>query len=211
MKTSISMLVATACLYAGGAVAGPSRDLGRADITGATLATQVCSMCHGVKGVSVSPNFPNLAAQQPAYVTAQLKAFRDKSREDPAGFEYMWGISRHLTDEQVDSLASYYAAQSPTAQPAEGTPQHADAGRTLFEQGAPDRAIPACSSCHGDHGQGLAGFPRLAGQHADYVRKQLLVFRNTDQRPEGAVMKVVAHGLDAHDIADVADYVQTLH
>jgi len=50
-------------------------------------------------------------------------------------------------------------------------------GRDVFEHGVPAKEIPPCATCHGDHGQGNAGFPRLAGQHADYVVKQLLVFQ----------------------------------
>ena len=64
--------------------------------------------------------------------------------------------------------------------------------------------------CHGDHAQGNATFPRLAGQHADYVVKQLMVFQRTDERPEGAVMKTVAHALHPEDMRDVAAYVQGL-
>ena len=61
-----------------------SRDLGNPNVAGATLAQQVCSNCHGVTGTSVSPNMPNLAAQQPAYISAQLKLFRGRERLDPA-------------------------------------------------------------------------------------------------------------------------------
>ena len=55
----------------------------------------------------------------------------------------------------------------------------------------------------------MANFPRIAGQHADYLVKQLLVFQRTDERPEGSVMKVVAHGLQPQDIENVAAYLQS--
>src|SRR5690349_19810391 len=90
-----------------------SRDLANPDVRGTTLAQQVCSNCHGVTGQSVSPNAPKLAAQQREYLGAQLREFRSKNRSDPAGFEYMWGISRSLTDKQIDELADYYAQQQP--------------------------------------------------------------------------------------------------
>jgi cytochrome c553 len=57
---------------------------------------------------------------------------------------------------------------------------------------------------------GHDSFPRLAGQHADYVIKQLAVFQRTEERPDGAVMTVVAHGLREQDFASVAAYVQAL-
>ena len=187
-----------------------SRDLGNPNVAGATLAQQVCSNCHGVTGTSVSPNMPNLAAQQPAYISAQLKLFRSRERLDPAGFEYMWGISRTLTDKQIDELAAYYAAQTLPTQRPEGSVASIDAGKPIFNAGIVDRQVPPCSSCHGPHGRGNGNFPRIAGQHADYIVKQLGVFQRTDERPEGAVMKTVAHKLTPSDIASVAAYLQAM-
>ena len=70
--------------------------------------------------------------------------------------------------------------------------------------------MPACSTCHGPKGEGKATFPRLAGQHADYLVKQLVVFQRTDERPEGSIMKTVAHELTGQNIHDVAGYLQAL-
>lgn len=69
---------------------------------------------------------------------------------------------------------------------------------------------PACAACHGANGEGTGQFPRLAGQHADYVAKQLRVFARTDERPQGAMMKAVAHDLSAKDIDDVAVYIDSM-
>jgi len=211
MKFALIATPAIAALILGGC-ANPerSRDLGNPAIAGQVLAQQACSLCHGVRGISESPNFPNLAAQQPAYLVAQLTEFRGHSRQDPAGFEYMWGMTRRLTDVQIAQIASYFAALPPPHQKAEGDAARIEQGRKLFIEGAPDRGIPACSGCHGDQGQGLAAFPRLAGQHADYITKQLLVFQRTDGRPDGAVMKVVAHALTPADVAGAAAFLQTL-
>ena len=70
--------------------------------------------------------------------------------------------------------------------------------------------VPPCSTYHGANGHGTDTFPPLAGQHADYVVKQLAVFQNTEQRPEGAVMKTVSHSLTVQDMQAVAAYVQGL-
>lgn len=196
-------------LVAGCAEPARSRNTADPAVPAVALAQQVCSNCHGVTGVSVSPNFPELAAQTPDYLVSQLQAFKSHGRQDPAGFEYMWGLSRQLTDAQMQGLASYYAAQAP----APGRPGGAGdvhRGETIFTGGIPDRGVPACTACHGAKGQGHDGFPRLAGQHADYVIKQLMVFQRTDQRPDGAAMKVVAHELHDTDMRDVAAYVQAL-
>ncbi len=211
MKILKTSLIAAALLLGSGcANLERSRDVFNPAVSGTTLAQQVCSMCHGVTGVSPSPNFPNLAGQTKEYLVAQLTEFRGHSRSDPAGFEYMWGISRKLTDPQIQQLADYFAAQAPARQPPAGDAALVETGRALFAQGAPDRAIPACSGCHGDRAQGLATFPRLAGQHGDYVRKQLVVFQRTDDRPDGSIMKVVAHNLRPDEVAGAALYVQGL-
>jgi cytochrome c553 len=213
MNPGSTLLLATAlaALAAGCANPGRSRALGDPAVSGTTLAQQVCSNCHGLHGVAVSPNFPNLAAQQPEYLAGELKSFRDRHRRDPAGFEYMWGISRHLSDAQIQGLADYYAAQPPARAPFAGDDAQIAVGRALFTQGLAERGIPACASCHGERGQGAGGFPRLAGQHADYVVKQLTIFqRSGDERPQGQVMTVVGHQLTRADIGAVARFVESL-
>lgn len=211
MKRKILVLA----LAASGALAGcsdltRSRDLANPKVSAVTLAQQVCSNCHGIDGNSVSPNFPNLAAQTTAYFEAQLKEFKSHSRQDPAGFRYMWGLSSSLTDTQISGLAAYYAAQKPRSFAPQGVDANRDAGRLVFNEGLIGKAVPACKTCHGEAGQGMATFPRLAGQHADYVMKQLIVFQRTDERPDGSIMKTIAHDLSADDIRNVAAYVQSL-
>lgn len=203
--TCIAVLAATGC-----ADVSRSRDTANPATPALALAQQVCSNCHGVTGVSVSPNFPVLAAQQPAYLVSQLQAFKSHHRSDPAGFEYMWGLSRSLTEQQMHDLADYYAAQP--AAPGRGRPAdpRAARGAEIFRTGLPQQQVPACAGCHGAAGEGMATFPRLAGQHADYVVKQLMVFQRTDERPEGAIMKTVAHALQPDDMRDVAAFVQSM-
>ena len=187
-----------------------SRSLNDPGVPVKATAQQVCSNCHGVDGNSISPNFPNLAGQTEPYIIEQLKSFRQHSRSDPAGFEYMWGLSRHLTDEQINGLAAYFSTQKPIKHPVAGGAGEASVGKKIFEEGVPEKSIPACHTCHGDRGQGNGQFPRLADQHADYVVKQLTVFQRTDERPEGAIMKVIVHDLSDANIRDVAAFLQAM-
>ncbi|AMP00097.1 cytochrome c family protein [Collimonas arenae] len=186
-----------------------SRSLGDPGVAAKTLALQVCSNCHGVQGVSVSPNFPNLAAQSQPYLVEQLKSFKSHGRSDPAGFEYMWGISARLSDEQINGLAAYFSSQPP-ASGKPGEPALLNEGRKIFAQGIVASNTPACAGCHGAHGEGIQQFPRLAGQHADYIVKQLMVFQRTDERPEGAMMKGITHELTPQDMRNVAAYVESM-
>ena len=209
MKFKYVLLVITLGVFgAGCSDIGRSRNLADPRVSATTLAQQVCSNCHGVDGRSVNPNFPNLAAQQPTYFMAQLKEFRSHNRLDPAGFEYMWGLSRSLTDEQIKGLADYYAAQTASSPGSAGNPAVATRGQAIFEKGVVEKNIPACSVCHGPQAQGNGQFPRLAHQHADYLVKQLMVFQRTDERPEGSLMKTIAHDLTPENMKDVAAYLQ---
>lgn len=204
------LVIAAALMLIGCSNIERSRDLANPSVSASTLAQQVCSNCHGLTGNAVSPNFPNLAGQVEAYVVAQLNGFRSHDRRDPAGFEYMWGLSRGLTDDQIKGLAAYYATQTPTARAIEGDAARLAPGKALFENGVADKGVPACASCHGAKAEGNAAFPRLAGQHTDYLVKQLVVFQRTDERPEGAIMKTVAHELTRQNIDDVSTYLQAI-
>jgi cytochrome c553 len=206
----LTLLAVMVSLAAGCANEPRSRDIANPNISGETLALQVCSNCHGATGNSKSPNFPNLAGQQEAYFVAQLSGFKAHSREDPAGFEYMWGISHNLTDKQIQELAAHFAAQHPERQRTEGKPERIAAGKAIFTGGIPDKGIPPCASCHGPEGKGNATFPRIAGQHADYLVKQLTVFQRTNERPAATLMKTVAHNLTRENIVNVADYLQAM-
>ena len=186
-----------------------SRSLGNPNISANTIALQVCSNCHGVQGISESPNFPNLAAQSPLYLVEQLKSFKSHGRSDPAGFEYMWGISARLTDEQISGLAAYFSSQKPAPGKSRNPTLFKD-GKTIFEQGIAANNTPACASCHGAKGEGMQQVPRLAGQHAAYTVKQLMVFQSTDERPEGNVMKNIAHGLTPENMKSVAAYLEAI-
>lgn len=205
--TSMTLAIAFAAIAAGCATTERSRALNDPVVPAHVTAQQVCSNCHGADGNSVSPNFPRLAGQQPAYIEEQLTAFRSHSRTDPPGFEYMWGLSRHLTDGQIRSLAEYFSSQKPVPD-APGDPALAARGKDIFEHGVPSKNIPPCATCHGEQAEGRGMFPRIGYQHADYVVKQLLVFQRTDERPQGVVMKSVAHLLTHDDMVAVAAYLQ---
>lgn len=210
MKTSsLALLLGAAAAAAGCASPDRSRALNNPAVPARATAEQVCANCHGLDGNSVSPNFPRLAAQRPAYTVAQLSAFRSHGRADPAGFEYMWGLSRHLTDDQIKGLAEYFARQRP-APNAPGDPIRVAAGKEVFEKGILAANIPPCATCHGDGAQGKEAFPRLANQHAGYLVKQLEVFQKTNQRPEGAVMKAISHDLTRENMEAVAAYLQSM-
>lgn len=171
------------------------------------LAVGVCGTCHGPHGNSQQPQFPRLAGQNPNYLVVQLKNFRMQSRGDPDAISYMWGMAAPLSDEVIAALAQYYSAQRLSlARSAESV--ETARGRLIYSQGIQSEGVPACASCHGPDAHGLADFPRLAGQHAQYVLKQLRSFQSNMRNV--AVMHGVAQNLRAGDMEAVAQYVETL-
>ncbi|MCX7057815.1 MAG: c-type cytochrome [Proteobacteria bacterium] len=172
------------------------------------LAVGTCGTCHGVKGVSQQPKYPRLAGQNPSYLAAQLKAFRGQQRGDPDAIGYMWGMSASLEDGTIDALAAYYANQpAPAAGPSQDAAMVAR-GREIYEKGVESAGVPACSACHGPDAHGIADFPRLAGQHAQYVMKQLASFQNNMRNV--AVMHGVAQALKVEEMRSVAAFMETL-
>jgi len=202
MKQLLSLaLVAAACTTQALAQDAPSDTVRR--------AIHVCASCHGEGGRSDNASQPSLAGQTSQYIQRQLKDFRSQARSETSQKAYMWGISALLDDATIAGLADYYEAQAPRR----GIPGNAKLvaeGRRIFEQGLPLRGVRACNECHGDHAEGQTGFPRLAGQYAEYLVNQLRVFRTTPLRPHGVLMKGELRGLTDAELRAVATYLQSL-
>ena len=171
-------------------------------------AVHVCASCHGEGGRSTKAAIPSLAGQTREYTIAQLKDFRSQVRAETGTKAYMWGMSALLDDTSIDGLADYYATQVPVRGHA-GNPALLRRGRKIFTEGIPVRGVQACAACHGAGGEGAAGYPRLAGQHAEYVAAQLKVFR-TWLRPHAAAMKQETRAMSTDEMRAVAEYVQSL-
>jgi cytochrome c553 len=181
MKSNYVVVIAMSTSICAGGMAY-SADVPADAATGAQKAAlqktvETCGVCHGVNGRSVAPTFPNLAAQQAPYIELQLKAFKDQSRADPDAQAYMWGMASQLSDATISAVAAYFAAQ-PAAPGRGGSSALIAQGKHYFEEGVPARQIAPCATCHGAHAEGMATFPRLAGQHAPYLLKQLLVIQS---------------------------------
>lgn len=201
MRLAQTLLIAGLALAAGTvSAAGNPEDIAR----------QWCANCHNADGNSISPLFPRLAGQQPAYLEQQLTAFRAKSRSDESAHDYMWGIAGTLDDTTIKGIAQYFAAQKPLPNPGSVDATLAVRGEQIYHHGNEAAGTPACEACHGKQGEGTEMAPRLAGQHAAYVDKQLHVFE-TSQRPSAVAMQAIIKTLREPDIRALAAYVQTLH
>lgn len=74
-------------------------------VAGKVRAQAACASCHGIDGVGISVQWPNLAGQNDLYLIKQLHAFRDGNRKDA----YMTPMTRPLSDQDIRNLAAYYA------------------------------------------------------------------------------------------------------
>lgn len=164
-----------------------------ADITAGKASSAACQGCHGGSGVSSNAMWPNLAGQTALYVETQLKKFKDGSRESPV----MKAMAQELSQEEMSNLGAYFASLSAAS-------SGGDAG--LAKTGK-DK-VTMCMGCHGEKFQGQGQFPRLAGQHPEYLSKQLNDYKSgTRKAPH---MNAVAKSLSDDDIKAIAAYLGSL-
>ncbi len=127
----------------------------------------MCIGCHGIVGYQASfpqvYKVPMISGQNAGYIVAALAAYKKGERKHPT----MRGIAVTLTDADMADLGAYYElhGQSSIKSVAATTPKAPSAAvGELLTKGA-------CASCHGaDYNKPLIGaYPKLAGQHADYL------------------------------------------
>ncbi|MBU6951565.1 cytochrome c [Hahella sp. HN01] len=169
----------------------------------------VCAACHGADGNSAVPNFPKLAGQGERYLIKQIHDIKSGNRAVPE----MAGLTDNLSDQDIEDIAAYFASQPATV----GSASEAtlEKGESLYRAGNAAKGIPACSGCHSPNGSGNfpAGFPRLSGQHSDYVAKQLQSFRSGDRSNDGEtrIMRDIAANMSDAEIKALANYILGLH
>lgn len=175
-------------------------------------AITTCMWCHGPQGHSISPIYPALAGQKAWYVLAQLQAFKAETRADPYARGMMWGMSAQLDDTAMNALADYYSKQTPFASPPAPF-SHAAAeiehGKSVYSEGDAAHGVPPCAACHGPDASGSDQFPRLAGQHASYLLKQLRALHSGAR--VSVVMNGVAAPLQEPEMKAVSLYLESLH
>ncbi len=171
------------------------------------LAIGTCSACHGTDGNSKNPMFPRLAGQKAWYIRQQLKQFRSHTRGDAYAVSYMWGMTAQLSNKTIAALADYFSHQK-TGPGASHPSALVDEGNRIYHHGIPSQAVPACAACHGPHGLGNAHFPRVAGQHAEYIKKQLNAFRTNMRYVQ--IMHGICTTMHSKQDNAVADYLASL-
>ena len=174
-----------------------------------------CSACHGTDGNSAIAMNPKIAGQHEGYLVKQLTEFRLASRtggKEGRNNAVMNGMAAALSDQDIADLSAYFSSQD---QKAGETPEDViEAGQALYRGGDAEREITSCISCHGPDGKGmgLAGFPVISGQHAEYTSSQLKMFRDgTRANDMNGMMRGIAAKLTDKDIEILSKYLGGLH
>jgi cytochrome c553 len=191
------------------------------DAAAGEAKTAMCSACHGKDGNSAAAAFPKLAGLGEKYLYKQMREIKSGQRK----VVEMTGMLAALSDEDMQNVAAYYAAQTTQLSGAKDIKVQLQSGLNsedpialgakVYRSGNAESGIPACSGCHSPRGLGNApaGYPRISGQHADYLAKQLKAFRNGDRTNDGdnRIMRQVAQYMTDAEIQSVSNFIAGLN
>lgn len=207
-------------LIAVGFIAVAQGALAAGDAAAGAEKVAVCAACHGPDGNSPAPTFPKIAGLGEKYLLKQMHDIKSGVRP----VLEMTGMLDGLNDQDMADVAAFFSSntmQLSGAQPQQlrvnaGVDVDAlELGEKIFRSGNPAVGAPACSGCHSPRGLGNApaGYPRLSGQYADYIEKQLRAFRAGERVNDGdqRTMRQVAEYLTDAEIKALANYISGLN
>jgi cytochrome c553 len=159
----------------------------------------VCAACHGEGGNSTNPAVPSLAQQPAQFIAASLFMFREGNRKDAQ----MSPMAANLSNAEMNQLADYFSKQKAAAPRHKASAENAAAGPAMAKQFN-------CSQCHGPRLLGQQHIPRLAGQHYEYLRAQLMAFKAQKRADSDGNMSAAVQALTEKDLEVLADYLAGL-
>ena len=189
MKTMKACSVALACLLPIVAEAQPA----------APPKAAACAACHGTNGNSTQAQYPILAGQTSRYLYLQMRDYQEGRRADPQ----MSPMAKDLTRDEMRELSDYFAAQKPAPQIFRVDAQKARLGRAKADE-------TLCTMCHLGGFAGQNEIPRVAGQHYDYIVKQLRDFKDKKRTNDAGNMTSVSRTLNDTDIENLGHYLAGL-
>lgn len=163
---------------------------------------ETCAACHGVRGAGVSDgSVPAIAGQHFHVIVRQLVDFRHDKR---------WDLRmQHFTDEHhlsgtqdIADVAAFVSAMAATRASDHGSGEYLRHGEEVY--------VRLCGSCHGPAAEGDERYPRLAGQHYEYLLRQMhdaVEGRRPNFPPDH--VRLLEH-FELADLAGVADYLSRL-
>lgn len=164
-------------------------------------AANACFTCHGLDGMGDGVSVPRLAGLDAGHLQKQLADYAAETRRD----KVMGPIARWLDDDDQLAVARWYAGL-----PVAAAQRPAGPAPPIWMNGAPERDVAACASCHGADGLGVGrGNPAVAGQPAAYTVDQLRRWKRAERRndPRG-VMALAAAGLSEAEMQSIAAWLE---
>ena len=173
--------------------------------------TAMCIGCHGIRGYQASfpevYKVPMISGQSAKYIVAALTAYKNGDRKHPT----MRGIAETLSEQDMKDIAAYYESHGKD----DGTVLPEKASKEPGPQVAALLQKAACSSCHGANFAKPIdpAYPKIAGQHADYMFVALKAYKMDNNRAVGRsnpIMGAIAKQFNNNELKALAGYVSSL-
>jgi cytochrome c553 len=174
-------------------------DPAAADASAGAEMAAACAACHGENGNSKTENIPSLAGHPAPYLSIQLILFREQQRRN----EVMTPLAKALTDEDIEGLAAYFAAQKRVPAGQAMDPAMAARGKEIAD-------AHRCGVCHLPDYSGREQIPRLSGQREDYLAKTMRDYKAGTRSGLDGMMTSVLHPASDEQIAALAAYLAQL-
>jgi len=178
---------------------------------GAAIETKVamCIGCHGIKGYQASfpeiHKVPMISGQGAKYIVAALVAYKKGERKHPT----MRSIAGSMSEQDMADVAAYYEQHGKQAEvlPEQAAAAPADVAALLTKG--------ACASCHGaNYNKPIDGsYPKLAGQHGDYLYVALKAYQTVGSSQVGrgnAIMAGQVKQFSHAELKAMANYLASL-
>ena len=205
----LSLAIASFALCMGLATVARAQDAKAGDVVAGAKKVSMCIGCHNIPGYRGSfPEIykvPKIAGQNGKYIVSALTAYRKGERRHPT----MRAIAAGLSDQDMADVAAYYEqlGKGASAAPATAAEPPASVAKLLAQAN--------CISCHGANFSKPidASYPKLAGQHADYLYAALKAYQ-TDHNPlvgrSNPIMMGMARPFTHPEIKAIAAYLSAL-
>ena len=206
MRKTVASIVAM--LASTGFLAGFTSTVQAQDAAAGEKKATLCAGCHNIPRYQASfpevHKVPMIAGQNAKYIVAALAAYKKGDRKHPT----MRGIAVSLSDQDMADLAAYYEAQGKGEAAPKEVPVPSAAVAELLKK-------TNCASCHGENFSTPidASYPKIAGQHADYLYvalKSYTVDNNPSIGRSNPIMSGMARQYTPTQLKELAHYIGSL-
>ncbi|MBL0422146.1 c-type cytochrome [Ramlibacter sp. AW1] len=171
----------------------------------------MCIGCHGIPGYQSSfpqvHRVPYISGQNAKYIAAALTAYKNGDRKHPT----MRSVAADMSEQDIAAVSAWYEEQ------AKGKVEAKEPSRQPTAQVAALLQKGACVSCHGSNYSNPidASYPKLAGQHADYLFVALKSYKAAPGNSQvigrnNAIMGGIARQFSNAELKAMADYIGSL-